>query len=210
MSGTRATPSPYIRLAGELFLIYGAPVMVIKAVWGDVFFFHFKAFMAFFVAWAVGAALYGRLTGLSFEVMGFTSRALGRSLALNAVLTILAAGAVVWLAAPRLLYNPHIPRSMWFPFFYVFLSCPAQEFLYRGLAFSLMERGGIRNGPALVVVSALLYALLHIFFTKPLILPLTFLIGLGWGTVYLFIRNLWGPILSHALVGTLAILAGLA
>lgn len=201
---------PLFRLGAELLVVYVLPVAFIKAVWGDVFFFHFRAFMAFFVFWAIGTAVYGRLSGLSFSDMGFTRSLLVRSLLLNALVTVAAIGAVFWLAGPRLLGSPHLPRNIWFPLFYVFLSCPAQELLYRGLAFPLMERGGIRSGAALVVVSAILYASLHLFFTKPFIIPLTFLIGLGWGTIYLFVRNLWGLILSHALVGMLAIMAGLA
>lgn len=210
MSKRCSSCPPFVRSAAEILFIYVAPVAVIKTVWGDIFFFHFKEFMVFFVFWAIGAALYGRGSGLSWEEMGFTRRMLGRSLVLNAAITLIAAGVVLWLAAPRLISHPHIPRNLWFPLFYIFLSCPAQEFLYRGLAFPLMERGGIRSGPVLVVVSALLYAALHIFFTKPLILPLTFLMGLGWGMIYLFVRNLWGLIFSHALVGMLAIVAGLA
>ncbi len=201
---------PACRLAVEILVIYLAPVILIEVVWGAVFFLHFRVFMAFFVVWAAVAACYGRMSGLSFSAMGFTRRSLMRSFLLSGIVTLLAIGVILWLAGPRLVTRPHLPRSLWFPLFYVFLSCPAQEFLYRGLAFSLMERGGVKSGVALIIVSALLYASLHIFFTKPLVLPLTFLIGLGWGTMYLWVRNLWGLILSHIVVGMIAIAAGLA
>ncbi len=212
MNATSFSPasSSLRRLALELILIYLLPVAVIKIVWGDVFFFYFRAFMAFFVFWAIVSAAYGRWSGLSFLEMGFTRRLLGCSLLVNALVTVVVIGGIVWLAAPRLLTHPHFPRSLWFPLFYVFLSCPAQEFLYRGLIFSILERGGVRNGVVLVVVSAFLYASLHVFFTKPFMVPLTFLMGLCWGTIYLFFRNLWGIILSHVLVGLIAIMAGIA
>ncbi len=199
------------RFALELAVIYLLPVLLIKLLFpGRQFFSHFRGFMAFFVCWAIAAAIYARVSGLSFPQMGFTREKLFRSLVLNLLIMAVAMTVIVALAAPRLLLDPKLPRSIWFPLFYIFLSCPSQEFLYRGLLFPLMERGGIRHAVLLVIVSAAAYSFLHILFLKPLIVPLTFAIGIAWGIIYWRVRNIWGLILSHAVLGLLSIMAGLA
>lgn len=199
------------RFALELALIYLVPVAVIKFGLGSRYFFsHFKEFMAFFVCWAIGAAIYGRLSGLSIAKMGFTREKLFQTLVLNLLIIAAATAVIVALASPRMLLAPKMPRSIWFPLFYIFLSCPSQELLYRGLLFPLMERSGIRNAALLVIISASAYSFLHILFGKPLIVPLTFTIGIAWGIIYWRVRNIWGLILSHAVLGLLSIMAGLA
>ncbi|HOW52762.1 MAG TPA: CPBP family intramembrane metalloprotease [bacterium] len=198
------------RFALELAVIYIVPVTFIKFGLGSRYFFsHFKEFMALFVCWSIGAGIYAWASGLSRKELGFTVERLGRSLFLNFVIMLLAITVVLLLAGDRLLAKPHLPRSYWFPLFYIFLSCPSQEFLYRGLLFPLMERSGIRHGFWLVLISTVAYAFLHIIFHKPFMIPLTFAIGIAWGIIYWRIRNLWGIMLSHATLGLLTILAGL-
>lgn len=197
------------RFALELAGIYLLPVLIIKFGLGSRYFFmHFKEFMAFFVCWSIGAGVYAYRCRISLKELGLTRDRLASSLLVNLVVMLLAATVVVALAGPRLLLNPHLPRYAWFPFFYIFLSCPSQEFLYRGLLFPLMERAGIRHGLALVLISTAAYAFLHILFNKPYMVPLTFAIGIAWGIIYWRIRNLWGIMLSHALLGMMTILAG--
>jgi len=198
------------RFALELAVIYVIPVAVIKFGLGSRYFFsHFKEFMAFFVCWSIGAGVYARFSGFSWKELGFTTDRLKRSLFINTLVMLLAVAVILFIAGDRLLLKPHMPRNPWFPFFYIFLSCPSQEFLYRGLLFPLMERSGIRHGVWLVLISTVAYAFLHILFHKPYMVPLTFAIGIAWGIIYWRVRNLWGIMLSHALLGMLTIFAGL-
>lgn len=198
------------RFALELAIIYLLPVAVIKFGLGSRYFFsHFKEFMAFFVCWSIGAGVYAYRCRMSLRELGITGERIGLSLLVNIAVMAIAATVVILIAGPRLFLNPHISRHAWFPFFYIFLSCPSQEFLYRGLLFPLMERAGIRHGTALILISTAAYVFLHILFNKPYMLPLTFAIGIAWGTIYWRVRNLWGIMLSHALLGMLTILAGL-
>ncbi|HNT28711.1 MAG TPA: CPBP family intramembrane metalloprotease [bacterium] len=201
-----------LRFALELTLIYLLPVIALKLLFpGREFSRHFKEIMAFFVCWSAAAGYYAHRRGFSWKDMGFTAQGLPRSLLYNLLLMAIAAGVIVLIAGPRLFDAPRMPRAThWFPLFYIFLSCPAQEFLYRGLLFGLMERAGLRHPALLILLTAATYASMHILFHKPLIVPLTFAIGLVWGALYWRVRNLWGLIAAHIALGFLSMAAGLA
>lgn len=200
------------RFTLELIIIYLLPVLALKLLFpGREFFHYFNEIMVFFVCWTVGAGIYAYRREFSWSDVGFTARGLPRSLLLNLLIVAVATGVIVLLAGPRLFDAPRMPRVFsWFPLFYIFLSCPAQEFLYRGLLFGLLERAGLRHPALLILLTASAYASMHILFLKPLIVPLTFAIGLVWGVLYWRVRNLWGLIVAHIVLGFLSMAAGLA
>lgn len=201
-----------LRFVLELTVIYLLPVIALKLLFpGREFFHHFKGIMAFFVCWSAAAGFYAYRRGFLWKDVGFTARELPRSLLFNLLTVAVAAGVIVLIAGPRLFEAPRMPRVFsWFPFFYIFLSCPAQEFLYRGLLFGLLERAGLRHPAILILLPAAAYASMHLLFPKPLIVPLTFAIGLVWGVLYWRVRNLWGLIAAHIALGFLSMAAGLA
>ncbi|HSA34589.1 MAG TPA: CPBP family intramembrane metalloprotease [bacterium] len=201
-----------LRFALELTVIYLLPVIALKLLFpGREFSRHFKEIMVFFVCWSAAAGYYAHRSGFSWKEVGLTARELPRSFLFNLLVVAVAAGVIVLLAGPRLFEAQRMPRTTyWFPLFYIFLSCPAQEFLYRGLLFGLMERAGLRHPALLILLTAATYASMHILFHKPLIVPLTFAIGIVWGTLYWRVRNLWGLIVAHIALGFLSMAAGLA
>ncbi len=80
--------------------------------------------------------------------------------------------------------------------FYLVISVPLQELLFRGVVVSRLERFGV---PAAVVGSALIFSLIHV--ARPLLVVLTFVAGLCWGWSFLKARSLVGPVLSHMALG---------
>jgi uncharacterized protein len=108
-----------------------------------------------------------------------------------------------WIRLPE---NATIPWV--FYLFFVFISSPSQEFLYRGFLFSLLSEININNNQK-IIVSTLLYSFVHAIYWDIPTLVITFLIGLIWGYNYAKYNNLFGVIFSHSVLGAVAILVGL-
>ena len=94
-----------------------------------------------------------------------------------------------------------------FYLFFVFVSAPAQEFVYRSVLFA--ELRAAHFPPLLILlVSSLLYAFLHVIYRDAMIVALTFVVGLIWGLIFLQTHSFYAVALSHAIVGAAAILLG--
>jgi membrane protease YdiL (CAAX protease family) len=60
------------------------------------------------------------------------------------------------------------------------------------------------------MISAVLFAFLHAVYLDPLTGLLSFAAGIMWSIIYQRIPNLAGVSLSHAIIGIMAIMAGIA
>lgn len=111
---------------------------------------------------------------------------------------------VFWADLPhRLLATQRLP----FYLFFVLLSAPAQEFLYRSFLFA--ELAAARIPPVgMVVVSACLYSFMHTIARDGMTTLLTFVVGLIWATIFLRTNNFFIVALSHAGLGVAAITLG--
>jgi hypothetical protein len=161
------------------------------------------------VAVAAALALLAWLRGTPAADLGLRSDNLGPALAVNAALALLLGSAllaVYWLGLMR---QPRAIDWWWFAPFYVAVSCPAQEFLCRGFLFAEMQRRGITGAGAQIAVSAVSYAFLHIVYRDWLAVVASLAIGGVWGALYRRYPNLWGVILSHAVLGLVSIRVGL-
>ena len=99
-----------------------------------------------------------------------------------------------------------INENLAFFLFYVFISCPIQELLYRGVLTSI-GCGKVSN-TGLVIVSSFLYSYIHIIYHDFLTLVITFMIGVIWHFAYLKTNNLIGVTISHIILGILTISIG--
>jgi membrane protease YdiL (CAAX protease family) len=105
--------------------------------------------------------------------------------------------------------EPTIPGWKLFFVYYVFISGPSQEFLFRSNFFALMRRENI-GGPVLqIIASAVTYSFLHIFYNDLITLLVTFAAGLVWGWIYHRYPNFWGVAFSHSVLGAASIMVGL-
>lgn len=99
-----------------------------------------------------------------------------------------------------------INENLAFFLFYVFISCPIQELLYRGVLTSI--GCGKFSNTGLVIVSSFLYSYIHIIYHDFLTLVITFMIGVIWHFAYLKTNNLIGVTISHIILGILTISIG--
>ncbi len=95
-------------------------------------------------------------------------------------------------------------ETMYFYVFYIFVSCPLQEFLYRGI-FGYFDNG--KN--YILFLSSFMYSFVHIIYKDIITIILTFIIGIIWFGVYRKDKNLFGVSLSHCIVGILTICLGI-
>ena len=95
-----------------------------------------------------------------------------------------------------------------FYLFFIFISSPSQEILYRGYLFHLLGKAGL-NRSGLIILSSILYSFVHLIYLDIATLVITFIIGIFWGINYQKYRNIYGVILSHSILGAMAILAGM-
>ena len=193
-----------LSFAALLVLVYGAPPLLIFT--GAVpFGFRFPALLITTVI----VLVYVLWEGHSLFSLGFRKDNLKGSLAMNGCITVVALLAMAALYFLDMIRIPTIPQWRWFFAFYVLLSCPAQEFLYRGALFAEMDRAGISSRVLRIAISSAAYCFLHIIYKDSITLGVSLFIGIIWGSAYSYSRNFWGVALSHCILGTASILVGL-
>lgn len=113
---------------------------------------------------------------------------------------------VAYLSGWSRIDNSSIPWM--FYIFHIFISSPAQEFIYRGFLFNYLRIAGY-DKTIILVVSSILYSFVHaIYYDIPTII-FTLICGFYWGMIYSKYKNLYSVIFSHSILGALTILAGL-
>lgn len=76
-----------------------------------------------------------------------------------------------------------------------------EELLFRGFAFSQLKRWFGKNQVVLVLLSAVMFSLPHLY-QGISGLVMTFLFGLAFGFIYLKFKNIWINIIIHGLIDT--------
>lgn len=193
-------PGRVLPILVVLGVYIGLPVLILL----DIIPFSLK-----FAVLAIGAlAVYAiaRVSGASNAELGIKKDQSLKSLFDIAPLTLilLVAGIVVWIGG----WGRIDQNEVWqFYVFYVFVSCPAQELLYRGALTVFLERISVNRWFVLIGSSAL-FAFVHVIYRDTLTVVLMFGIGLIWYLYYRRTRNLLGVIVSHATLGAVTIIAG--
>lgn len=163
-----------------------------------------------FTALTVGAVvLYVIMLAL-----GYTNADLGiktensvKSLRDAAPLTlVLIAAAGVFFFVNGARFQP--TETVGFYAFYIFVSSPAQEFLYRGVLKAVATTLAVKQKLE-VLLASLLFSFVHIIYRDVLTLVFMFLVGLAWYVIYGKSKNLLGVTLSHAVLGVLTIATGI-
>jgi len=80
--------------------------------------------------------------------------------------------------------------------YYIVLSVPVQEIIFRGILQTELYRFGKLRA---VAISSIIFAAAH--FASPLLVVLTFPAGLAWGYSFSRRGTLIGPMISHAILG---------
>ena len=185
-----------------IVVIYILPVILLLL---DVIPFSYKFHVL--VVGAVCMGMYLCWRGFSFREIGFPTSGAGRSLRdvlpLTIVMVLLIIGFSIFGSISR------IPNERWpFFIFYIVISSPAQEFLFRASLYRIFQT--VRLGEiAQTIASALLYSFIHIIYRDPWTLVITFCVGIVWFRLYAKSQHLLGVSLSHALLGVLTIMTGI-
>ena len=194
-----------LRFLPVLFLLFFLPATLIAT---GIIPFVFRSPLLLF-SFCV-TVLYSVCRGFSLGDLGIRSDNLALSLKVNGILTFLFSTLLGLLFYFELIPGPFYPAlTVFFPF-YLFLSSPLQEFLFRGFLFAEMRAAGVRSAWILVLFSAFSFSFIHIIYGDWLTLALTFGIGLIWAGIYYHIPNIVGVSVFHGVVGMLAVLAGVA
>ena len=99
------------------------------------------------------------------------------------------------------------PDHMAFYIFFVFVSAPAQEFLYRSFLFA--ELAKLQVTPrATVLLSTALFGFMHVIYKDLATVLLTLTVGFIWAIVFHTTRRVSIVAVSHAALGVVAILSG--
>ena len=154
-------------------------------------------------------AVYSAIHGNNLRSLGFRTDTLKISLLWNGALSALFVGILMFLYYKGLIREPSVPSWRFFYFFFIFISSPSQEFLYRSIHFAEMKEAGIKSPIAMIGISAITYCFLHAIYHDLITLIATLFMGIIWGTIYYRKPNFWGVALSHAVVGAIAIAVGL-
>ena len=186
-----------------IFILYILPVvlMLIKIIPFEYRFYVLE------IA-TVSVFIYSMVSGVKFNQLGFTRRNFKASVLNVLPMTVLFSIPMIlgyflgWIR----LDNSAIPWQ--FYLFFVFISSPSQEFLYRGFLFHIFSEVDL-NKQWRITLSSVLYSFVHAIYLDIPTLVLTLIIGLFWGLNYDKFRNISSVILSHSILGAIAILVGL-
>jgi membrane protease YdiL (CAAX protease family) len=97
-----------------------------------------------------------------------------------------------------------VAEGLPFYLFFFFVAAPAQEFLYRKFLFAELSTAKM-PASVTILLSAGLFAFMHIIYKDALTLGLTFALGIVWGFVFTRTRSFCTVALSHAILGVGAI-----
>jgi uncharacterized protein len=139
--------------------------------------------------------------------LGITSQKLGESVVGAIPITLFLALPILVLSAINEPRYDNSSLSILFYVFYVLISCPFQEFAYRGYLLHATEIIGLGKW-ARIAIAAVLYSFVHIIYRDGYILVFTLMAGIAWNIHYDKFRNIISVTLSHSVLGVLTILLG--
>ena len=184
-----------------LCIYIGLPTFILVGILSFDFKFYFLT---------IGAVLtyaFARGLGISNAEMGITKINCKKSIVAVLPITIIfaLAGIVIWVLG----YSRIVPNeSMYFFVFYILISSPVQEFLYRGAIPGMLNKMNYGYHVQLIV-SSVLYSFVHIIYKDWITLGLTLIMGIIWFVSYKKSNNILGVSISHAVLGVVTILAGI-
>lgn len=189
-----------------LLIIIFAYILPVLLVYLRLVPFTWRFYLLIFAAVAILSI--NLLYRFSAVELGFTKKHLTCSLKAIALPTL---GCALLMLVYYFLQGSRIDNSAYswtFYLFFVAVSSPLQEFLYRGFLFNLFKITKMRKWLQ-IILSAFLYSFVHLIYRDLPTLLSTFAIGIFWGYHYAKYRNLHSIIISHSLLGAIAILVGL-
>jgi len=187
-------------LAATLYL----PVTLI---WMGIIPFRYRFAVMFCVLTVIVSYVWIRK--FNWSDLGFRRDTLKKSMMWNFGTSLLFLSLLYWLHEAGLIGKETINFWPLFFIFYILILTPAQEFFFRSILFA--EMGNLRKKRywSIIILSSLSFCFLHIIYQHPVMMLVTFFMGLVWSIIYYKYPNFWGVTLSHAMLGTAAFALGL-
>ncbi len=163
----------------------------------------------FYILTLVGISIYllFKINKIPNKLIGIKKENILLSIKRNIPIVILSIIIIIILKIFNInKYNP--TETIYFYLFYIFISCPIQEFLYRGI-FGYFEKNIINNKYIIILLSSFLYSFVHIIYRDILTCILTFIFGIILYLIYRKDYNIFGVSLSHIIIGILTIYLGI-
>lgn len=163
-----------------------------------------------FVALVVGAVIMYilmRMFGSTNGDLGITHHRTIYSLRAALPMTVVvfvAAGMFLLFGKPR--FSP--TEGLGFYIFYIFISCPAQELLFRGILSRILKELRLHRVFELSV-AAILFGYVHIIYGDIFTVGIMSMVGLFWYLTYEQSSNLIGVTVSHIILGVATIALGI-
>ena len=195
---TRRTPA-WLRPAAIVAGIYVCPVMLLES---GVIPFQLRFHVLLLMTLVAAALSFTRHSAVN---LGLTLPRLGPLAAWSVVPAALLMGLVLLRDSG---HRVATPGHTVFYLFFVFVSAPAQEFVYRSFLFAEMRAARIPQS-AIVFLSAGLFGFMHIIYRDFATVLLTLAAGLIWAVLFHSTRKTLIVALSHAAVGMAAIFSGI-
>lgn len=148
-----------------------------------------------------------RILGYTHSDIGITQQRTIYSLRTVLPITIaliIAAGLFLLLEKPR--FSP--TEGIGFYVFYVLISCPAQELLFRGILSRMLQELRLHRVLELGVAAAL-FGYVHIIYGDILTVVIMGIVGLFWYRAYQRSSNLIGVTISHVVLSVMTIALGI-
>lgn len=185
---------------GFIGFFYALPILLL---YFDVI--PFRAYYAILLLMGLVLAAYSIQQGISAEELGFVRRNLVPALLYAVPFTVFGIILIVLASKFNLYRKVGTETVVWYYFFYLLVSAPVQEFIFRSLMLHELKMFFRGNKVVLILLSALLFALAHIFFHSLGVLAATFVAGVIWAWIFEHRPNFWAIWISHATLGAVAI-----
>jgi membrane protease YdiL (CAAX protease family) len=141
--------------------------------------------------------------------LGFRLDNVKRSLFLNGILVLFVLIVLAALYYSDSIRTPSVPEWNWFFPFYILISAPSQEFIFRSVLFAELKRTNVNSAAAQIAVTSVTYSFLHVIYNDWITLAATLLMGIIWGIIYYKQPNWAAVAFSHAVLGAVSISVGL-
>ena len=163
----------------------------------------------FYILTVVGFLIYFilRISKITNKELGIKRENILKSMKRNLpIIIILIISVIIFKIFNFDKYTPN--ESILFYLFYIFISCPIQEFLYRGV-FGYFENNFINNKFIVLILSSFCYSFVHIIYKDLITCFLTFIFGIILYSLYRKDYNLFGVSITHIVLGILTIYLGI-
>ncbi len=186
-----------------LILLYQGPVLLL---FFNVIDYRFRYVLLFTFTFILFGYTY--LRKYSLRDLGFRIDNFRKDILINSIFSLIIVLALIISYKLGLIRNPTIPDWKLFFIFYVFISSPLQEFLFRSLVFHELKLFGFGD-LGQIIISTINFSLMHIIYHDWLTYLAALFAGLCLGLIYWRTKSIYGVSFSHAVIGAISIYVGL-